>query len=308
MNSTDVIEAPFHRGELAAQERAGAAPGQAFIRDWMPDQHRDFFAALSFVLVGTVDAEGFPVAAVLAGAPGFVASPDARTLRIAAMPAATDPAAPWLKPGAPVGLLGIDLATRRRNRANGVIAAAGDGAFVIAVRESFGNCPQYIHVRDIEPAAAGAAPAEALRGLDQAARDFIGTAATLFVASSAGGGVDISHRGGRPGFVRVDGDTLTIPDFSGNRYFNTLGNLLLDPRAAVLVPDFTTGDLLLLQGRTEILWQVPEAERLEGAERLWRLHVRRTWRRRGALPFRWSLRALSRSVERTGAWGGMIVR
>ena len=42
--------------------------------------------------------------------------------------------------------------------------------------------------------------------------------------------MDISHRGGRPGFVRVDGDVLTIPDFRGNRYFNTLSNLLLEQR------------------------------------------------------------------------------
>ena len=61
-------------------------------------------------------------------------------------------------------------------------------------------------------------------------------------------GADISHRGGRPGFVRVDGDVLTIPDFRGNRYFNTLGNLIAEPRASLLFVDFETGDLLQLQG------------------------------------------------------------
>jgi hypothetical protein len=102
--------------------------------------------------------------------------------------------------------------------------------------------------------------------------------------------------------VRVDGDTLTIPDFSGNRYFNTLGNLLLDPRAALLIADFSSGDVLHLQGRTEIVWDVPVEERLAGAERLWRLRVTRAWRRRDALPLRWSLRMLSPGVARTGAW------
>ena len=305
--STTLTDSPFHPGELAAQHRAGLTPPGAAIRDWMPDQHRAFFAALPFVLVGTTDANGWPLATMLAGPPGFVASPDAHTLRVGAAPAPDDPAAPWLKPGAAIGLLGIDLATRRRNRANGVIATASERALVVAVLESFGNCPQYIHVRDIEPAIGAPMPTEAMAGLDDAARGFIAAADTLFVASSGGEeGVDISHRGGRPGFVRVDGDTLTIPDFSGNRYFNTLGNLLLDPRAAVLVPDFSTGDLLLVQGRTEILWEVPNGERLEGAERLWRLQVTRAWRRRGALPFCWSLRALSRSVERTGAWRAVL--
>lgn len=85
--------------------------------------------------------------------------------------------------------------------------------------------------------------------------------------------MDISHRGGRPGFVRVDQDTLTIPDFAGNRYFNTLGNTLLYPRASLLFPGFPHGDVLQVQGCTEIVWEVPENERMTGAERLWRLKV-----------------------------------
>jgi hypothetical protein len=139
--------------------------------------------------------------------------------------------------------------------------------------------------------------------LDAAAREAIAAADTLFVATSDGDGrVDISHRGGKPDFVRVADDTLTIPDFAGNRYFNTLGNLLLVPRAALLFPDFDSGDLLLVQGRAEIVWEVPETERLAGAERLWRVAVTRAWRRRGAVPLRWSLQTLSPSVAPTGSW------
>jgi predicted pyridoxine 5'-phosphate oxidase superfamily flavin-nucleotide-binding protein len=300
---SDVIDAPFHAGERAAQARAGAAPRAAAIRDWMPDQHRAFFTALPFVLAASTDADGFPVATVLAGLPGFVASPDPRTLRIAAVPDHDDPAAVSFRPGAPIALLGIDLATRRRNRANGVIAAATDDALVVSVEQSFGNCPQYIHIRDMHAAPAGAGSVERLDRLDPAARTGIEATDTLFVATTGGAeGVDISHRGGKPGFVRVEGDTLTVPDFSGNRYFNTLGNLLLDPRTALLIADFSGGDLLHIQGRTEIVWDVPVGERLAGAERLWRLRVTRAWRRRGALPLRWSLRMLSPGVARTGAW------
>jgi hypothetical protein len=300
---SDPIDTPFHAGERAAQAHAGVASPRAAIRDWMPDQHRMFFAALPFVLAATTDDEGWPVATILAGPPGFVASPDPGTLRIAAMPDHDDPAGPWFKPGAAIGLLGIDLATRRRNRANGVIAVATDHALVVAVMQSFGNCPQYIHVRDMHEAAAGPSVPELMDHLDPAAREAITATDTLFVATTGGDeGVDISHRGGKPGFVRIDGDTLTIPDFAGNRYFNTLGNMLLDPRAALLITDFTSGDVLHVQGRTEIVWDVPEAERLAGAERLWRLHVTRAWRRRAALPLRWSLRAVSPGVARTGSW------
>lgn len=280
---SDFIDDPFHAGERLAQARAGVAPQVAAIRDWMPDQHRLFFADLSFVLAATATDDGWPIATLLTGPPGFIASPDARTLRIAALPDAGDPAAPWFEPGAAIGLLGIDLATRRRNRANGTIAAVAAGGITVAVKESFGNCRQYIRVRAVVPAAATAAAPEWLDRLDGEARAAIAAADTLFVASRGpqGGGIDVSHRGGNPGFVRLDGDTLTIPDYPGNRYFNTLGNLLLDPHAALLVPDFASGDLLHLQGRAEILWQIPEAERGDGAERLWRLAVTRAWRRRG---------------------------
>jgi predicted pyridoxine 5'-phosphate oxidase superfamily flavin-nucleotide-binding protein len=292
----------FHAGERAAQARAGAAPRTAAIRDWMPDQHRQFFAALPFVVAATIDKDGWPIATILAGPPGFTSSPDARTLRIAAPLDRDDPAAQWLKPGAPIGLLGIDFATRRRNRANGVIADTECG-LLIAVNESFGNCPQYIHIRDIETTRAVPQTPELMDRLDPSGHEAIAAADTLFVATSGVvQGVDISHRGGKPGFIRVDQDTLTIPDFAGNRYFNTLGNMMLDPRAALLFPDFSRGDLLQVQGCTEIVWEVSENERLAGAERLWRLNVTRVWRRRSALPLRGSLQMLSPSVARTGSW------
>jgi uncharacterized protein len=291
-----LIEPQFHIGERAAQARAGLTPPGSAIRDAMPDQHRLFFTALPFVLIGTADDAGWPLATMLTGAPGFVTSPDATTLRIGALPHPDDPSARWLQRGAPIAVLGIDLATRRRNRANGVITDA-DGALTVAVRESFGNCPQYIHIRAVEPFASSPHPTEVMEQLDTAARTAIASADTLFVASSGGElGVDISHRGGKPGFVRLDGDVLTIADYAGNRYFNTLGNLLLDPRAALLFPDFTTGDLLLVQGRVEIVWNIPENERVPSAERLWRLTVTRAWRRRDAIPLRWTLLAMSTSV------------
>jgi hypothetical protein len=135
-----------------------------------------------------------------------------------------------------------------------VIATATERALVVAVRESFGNCPQYIHIRDLEVVPATPPPTEVMNGLDQSSREAIEAADTFFVATSGGAaGVDISHRGGRPGFVRLSGDTLTIPDFSGNRYFNTLGNMVLDARAALLFADFASGDVLHVQGHTDIV-------------------------------------------------------
>jgi len=125
---------------------------------------------------------------------------------------------------------------------------------------------------------------------------------TFLVASRGDGGVDISHRGGRPGFVGIDGDTLTIPDFRGNHYFNTLGNLLLEPRAALLFVDWTDGTLLHLQGEVEILWDQDGG--FAGAERLWRIVVSGGWRRQGAINLRWLLQDYAPQLQRTGTWDG----
>lgn len=280
-------ERTFHEGERAAQARLGIAGrmaeiGARLIRDHMPDQHREFFAGLPLLLVGSVDASGRPSASPLLGPPGFVASPDAATLVVTARPLPGDGLAANLMPGAPLGVLGIELPTRRRNRANGVVSAVSDGGFRLQVRQSFGNCPQHIHRRPFPPAPPplpAAAPRHEGARLSGAARALIASADTFFIASATPAGprrcdgVDVSHRGGPPGFVALgDGgeDALLIPDYGGNRFFNTVGNLLLWPRAGLLFPDFSSGAWLQLTGRAEILWEGEEVERAEGAERLLR--------------------------------------
>lgn len=281
-----IIEAsqPFHAGELAAQRLAGVPTPHALgIRPLMPDQHRDFFALLPYVLIAARDGDGWPVPTMLAGLPGFISSPDPTTLRVATMADPHDPVRALLTPGAEFGLLGLDLSTRRRNRANGHVAAANERTLTLAVEQSFGNCPQYINLRDAtwHDGITGAS-AERFVGLDPQAHALIARADTFFIASGSQHGLDISHRGGPAGFVRIEGGTLAIPDYRGNRFFNTLGNLMLDPRASLLFVDFARGDMLVVRGRVEIDW---------GAERVWRLKVEGGWRRGGALPLRWRERA-----------------
>lgn len=276
----------FHAGEQQAQELAGVLADAGAIRDFMPDQHRSFFAALPFVLLATVDDAGWPGAQVLSGAPGFVDSPDRLTLRVAAPTG--------LAPGRAAGLLGLDFGTRRRNRANGRVRSAGPDGFVMDLLESFGNCPQYIRLRDVRAVAAQRHPAVPLAGLDHAARALVARADTFFVATSGGvHGVDISHRGGPRGFAGIDGDTLAIPDFAGNRYFNTFGNMLLDPRAALLFIDFESGDVLSLQGRTVIDWDQSAATPGAHGGRRWRFTPRRGTFQPAALALRWTDRPAS---------------
>lgn len=301
-------DGPFHAGELAAQARAGVAARGAGIRDFMPDQHRVFFGQLPWLFAGVADRDGWPLATVLAGAPGFVASPGPASLSVAALPAEDDPAFGSFRPESAIGLLGLEFETRRRNRANGVIESVTDDGFTLSVDQSFGNCAKYIQARGrIRNGSEPAAPPKALSGLDPAARALIANADTLFVASAAaaettGGGIDVSHRGGRPGFVRVAGDTLTIPDFAGNNYFNTLGNLVQERRAALLFVDFDSGTLLQLQGLTEIIWDGPELAEIDGAQRLWRFHVTRGWWRGHALPLRWTEPEFAPTTLQTGLW------
>lgn len=301
---------PFHPDELAAQALAGDASNgkggrRAPIRPFLIEQHRAFFPLLPYIFVATADTSGWPMASVLTGSPGFVTSPSPTTLHIAAKPDAADPGAAGFVAGAEIGLVGIDFTTRRRNRANGRILTCGDG-IVVQVAQSFGNCAQYIQTRAPTERPATSAPVESFAGLDDAARAAIASSDTFFVASRArrelgsDGGLDVSHRGGRPGFVRAHGDVLLVPDFRGNRFFNTLGNLLGEPRAGLLFIDFDSGDLVQLQGRVAIEWQSGGGP--TGAERLWRVTVERGWRRRGAFPFSWRFGDYAPTTLTTGTW------
>lgn len=296
---------PFHDGERAVQSRVGVRDkieeiGQRLIRDFMPDQHREFFAQLAFLVVGAVDDEGRPWASALTGEPGFLDSPDDRHLHVAARPRAGDPFAAALHEGAAIGALGIELHTRRRNRLNGKAAldSNGDG-LTISVDQSFGNCPQYIQIRELDPDAARPAPSEptiarATR-FDTAAKTILATADTFFIASSFGGdsgkrnhGVDVSHRGGRAGFAAArDDHTLEWPDYRGNFLFNTLGNLTANPRCGLLFIDFTSGDILQLTGRAEILWSFDETDpNFANAERALRFHLDEAVLSASAFPLR----------------------
>jgi predicted pyridoxine 5'-phosphate oxidase superfamily flavin-nucleotide-binding protein len=330
---------PWHSGEREAQALAGASArmaeiGPRVIRAAMPQQHRTFFGQLPFMVVAADDEDGRVQATVLQGSEGFVRSPDERRLEIGALPWAGDPLAAGLAVGSSVGLLGIELPTRRRNRANGVVAARGDAGFAVAVVQSFGNCPQYIQrreqvesvsstvaptaldpgVRAPHPALARSSPAptalqpapsaspalESGAALPAPARTLLRSADTFFIGSRSGRQIagqpddsrhDISHRGGPPGFLCLskDGATLTWPDYRGNFFFNTLGNLLRDPRAALVVADFASGDLLHITGRCRIEWDGTAIGSHPGAERLVRMAIDWVRWRPAAWRSRWRL-------------------
>ncbi|WP_337261661.1 MULTISPECIES: pyridoxamine 5'-phosphate oxidase family protein [unclassified Serratia (in: enterobacteria)] len=298
----------FHPGELRAQALAGFDAVSGYIYPAMPEQHREFFAQLPYLFVATLDEQHWPVATVFSGFAGFLLTPDETHLRIISARRVDDPAQAALHVGHPIGALGLDFSNRRRNRVNGIISRMDKNRVEIEVHQSFGNCPQYIQRRALSPSPPSPSPMNVLSSLDPQARTMIQQADTCFVASyaqgnSPQGGVDISHRGGKPGFIHLDDETLWIPDFRGNRYMNTLGNLLLQPRAALLFIDFEQGDILHLQGETQILWQ-PGKGGVEGAERYWRFDVSRAWRFQHAFPWHAQGAEFSPATLRTGTWLG----
>lgn len=303
---------PWHAGEIQLQNHVGVSErmevlGRRVIRDHMPDQHRTFYGQLPFMVYGAVDADGKPWASVLEGEPGFAHSPEPQLLQISSLPASDDPA--QLSDGSAIGLLGIELHSRRRNRINGHIGAMSASGFDVTVDQSYGNCPQYIQLRQFHSVLLTdpqTRPAQRFSQLDDAAIAIIAEADTFFVASYVDveglRSVDVSHRGGQSGFVQVEGNRLTIPDFAGNLFFNTLGNLLVNPRAGLLFIDFSTGDLLQLSGRAEIILEGPEVEAFQRAERLWTFHVEHVVRRPAALTLRWRFDGVSPTSLLTGTW------
>ena len=265
---------PFHADERALQERMGVRErarqfGAVSIRPFMPEQHQRFFESLPLAFVATLDHIGRPQADALVGRPGMLRAVTPTLLVVHDTP--REHALHSLRPGAPLGLLGIDFTNGRRNRANGVVERHEGDGLAMRVTQSFGNCSRHIHVRRPDPVAATATTA-----LDP--RTLVETAATFFIASrsaeldpSRGGGVDISHRGGAPGFVRwADDDTVVFDDVPGNNFFNTLGNIASDPRVSLLFIDFDSGRQLRIAGDAALV--APVATRQVRV----RVRVRRT--------------------------------
>jgi len=266
------------------------------MRDFMPDQHREFFEGLEYIFLGTVGENGLPYASILTGVPKFVSSSDPKELVIQTGPRDHKPAFKPLAVGQAVGVLGLDLSNRRRNRMHGRVSKLDASSITIRVVQSYGNCPKYISVRNIsERNVATTNNTTEDTVLNAADTALISAADTFFIASyiSDGSnasyeGVDMSHRGGEPGFVAVDSAVqISIPDYKGNNMFNTLGNLLLNPDAALLFVDFETGDQLHITGQAVLIENPDDVAKHAVAQRLLRIQIQTFRRQPSATALRW---------------------
>lgn len=268
----DVVATPFHPGEQAVQTLAGVreqaeSRGQKMLTPQLVDAQREFFAQLSFAVSSQLDDKGQPWANLITGAPGFIqATPDGRVRigRGGPAPAVLD--ATLLKEGSPVGLLGIEFARRRRNRINGTVAAVGEGFIELNIDQGYGNCPKYINKRPWDDTLfTGNYVVQRDSEVSADVAQLIKTADTFFIASSSGPaagssnaiqpqawGSDISHRGGAPGFIKLDGNVLSFDDYPGNNMFNTLGNLQQYPPCGLILFDFDTGAVVQIAGHASL--------------------------------------------------------
>ncbi|MEU4690955.1 pyridoxamine 5'-phosphate oxidase family protein [Actinoplanes sp. NPDC023714] len=275
----------YHHGELAAQKRAGvvreAAHVAALLGAEIPRVARTFLAAQPMVVVGAAGRDGAVWATMLTGEPGFLAVTGTSSITVAATPAAGDPLHDVLAGPARVGMIGIEPGTRRRVRMNGTSRPI-PGGLRVDMDQVYANCPKYIQKRlpEYEPATPGI-PRRGDR-LTADEMDFVAAADTFFVATTdAEGNADASHRGGNPGFLRALSPAhLRWPDYPGNAMFNTFGNLEVNPRAGLLLPDWSTGALLHLTGTAAVDW--------DAAERAVDFTIERVIRIDGASPLRWT--------------------
>ncbi len=272
----------YHVGELAVQARAGVGsdglPAEAMYRAAMPSGVQRFLAMQQLAVFSTRDAEDRVWASMRSGPPGFLQPLDESTLEIGGYSDPGDPLLANLAAHVEAGMVVIHLAARHRVRLNGTARAHPDGRIILSTRQVYGNCPQYIQARTvIGEREVSKAPARIGKKLARKQRRAIEQADTLFIATfHAQSGADASHRGGLPGFVCFEGeDHLLFPDYRGNNMFNTLGNIVSNPRTGLLFPDFQSGSALQLSGQARILWDDPRMKQFEGAQRLVEFDIER---------------------------------
>jgi uncharacterized protein len=261
-------DAGFHAGELAVQRRAGVR-GEAARLAPMLERARlsggmtAFLSGRTFAALTGRDQTGRLWTSALSGPPGFLHALSPQMLAVDGGLADGDPLH-GLPAGQKVALIAVEFAARRRFRVNGLLTEANPGGLAIEVEQAYGNCPQYIRPRALDAGTFGGPGGTARTGAALCEQDssLVSAADTFFLGTThPGRGSDASHRGGPPGFVRVFSDgTLRWADFPGNNLFNSLGNLAVDPEAALLFLDFAAGRTLHLSGTATVEWDTAQPE------------------------------------------------
>ncbi|MEM9102651.1 MAG: oxidoreductase [Pseudomonadota bacterium] len=182
--------------------------------------------------------------------------------------------------------VGIDFSNRRRNKLAGKIQSYDTELenklrLKLQSNEHLGNCPKYITLRSLahcnRQAELDISHVDNLRtSISQACKAHIDQTSTVFLATKYTSEnttthhhpskMGLNHRGGPPGFVRVYEDVktqstekmvstyLVLPDYSGNRFYQSLGNIQKDALVGLVFPNFHNGDILYATGQAKNLF------------------------------------------------------
>lgn len=286
----------YHAGELAVQTQAGvqteAAHLTRIIGASINSTARDFLRTQRLAIASTIDKHGRVWASLLIGKPGFVKVVAEQIVRVQTIIIPNNPLQEHLSIHNDIGILVIDLVTRRRLRINGKTELKQNGHIDVQTQQVYFNCPKYIQTRDFvaESDRQAAIPeAYSYTALIPAQQQWIAQADTFFIASfHPQSGADASHRGGYPSFVQVVNETkLVFPDYAGNNMFNTLGNISEYPQIGLLFVDFACGRTLQLTGTAKIIWDTDRITKFSGAERLVEFQIDRVLETTNATTLRW---------------------
>lgn len=281
---------PWHEGEERMHNAMRVPPGHD--NPTVPTLSPQLAAHLQIaplVAIGTLDQNGWPWTTLWGGEQGLARPLGGGIVGIkTAVTGRHDPVVEELVgkeatgevvreqgEGRMVSGLTIDLETRKRVKMYGRMVAGAllsredestdrketvaEVQLVVKIQQSLGNCPKYLNSKKITPAMSKPELIDDQPFFSQRALDLLAKADMIFLSSSHNSvDMDTNHRGGPPGFVRVasneeSGAVICWPEYSGNRLYQTLGNLQINPVCGICVPDFETGDMLYLTGRTEIL-------------------------------------------------------
>lgn len=270
--------------------------------------------------LGTLDKQGRPWTTIIGGEPSCMRPMERSIVAINSLvDLKYDPVVDIIRGlqaqdgenGSIIGGLSIDLASRNRLKLSGRLISGrhgleinrlndhdgfGEARLMFSVESSLGNCPKYLNKKTIIPALPNPVMISNSLPFPEMAVRLLAKADMFFISSSTSNdskrSVGTNHRGGPPGFVRVlhndtaNGTALVFPEYSGNRLYQTLGNLHLYPRAGLCFPDFDTQDVLYVTGITEIITGAEAAALLPRSNLVVKVTVTSARFVQGSLPFR----------------------
>jgi len=295
------MKSKFHSGEIDVQTRAGvrntAERVSRVISSTLPPNVQYFLEIQSMVVLGSLDNKKRVHLSVLTGSPGFMQVLDERTIRIKAIAFDGISLIDNLKKRNETGMLAIDLAHRYRLKVKGE-AHLKDRAIYVTTKRAYAQCPKYIQARESSSISSKIQSKQIMTHLENLTNDlqmFIDSADTFFIATyHEDSGIDVSHRGGNPGFIKVlNKNKIVFPDYSGNSMFNTLGNISVNPGTSLLFIDFHNRSTIQLAGQANIIWDDDRINEFAGAERLVEFEICGVLYTQNAVPLKWKFQEYS---------------